>query len=111
MAPRRIAVLAAGLAAVLGGVWLLANSPAAAERVLVQLPPPRPFSHLAEPCLIATASCLDLSPEPFAPCLIAAKPCNRDWSLYLLGLPNAEPAAQPFRLRDKFAPRDGVNGR
>ena len=95
MALRRIAVLAA----VVAGVWLLAGSPVAAERVVIQLPPPRPFSQLAQPCLIGTASCFDLSPEPFAPCLIAVKPCSRQWGAHLLGSPNAEPGAQPFQLR------------
>ena len=105
MAQWRIAVFAAVLVAVIAGVWLLADSPVAtqrvaiaAERPVIQLPPPRPFSQLAQPCLIGTASCLDLSPEPFAPCLIAVKPCNREWNTYLLGSPNSKPA-QPYQLR------------
>ena len=79
MALRRIAFLAA----LLGAVGVLAGSLSAADRPVrvIQPPPSRPTLQLARPCLIDTTSCLDLSPAPFEPCLIATKRCSHEWTV------------------------------
>lgn len=48
-----------------------------------ELPRPGAFA-AARPCLIATISCLELSPEPFAPCLLAVERCAGEWQMHLL---------------------------
>lgn len=44
----------------------------------------------AQPCLIDTVSCLELSPEPFAPCLLAVERCSGEWRLHPLVGRNAD---------------------
>jgi hypothetical protein len=48
-------------------------------------PGPLPDARL---CLIDTVSCLELAPEPFAPCLLAVERCSGEWRLHPLGGPN-----------------------
>lgn len=48
-----------------------------------QLPRPSRFGD-AQPCLIDTVSCLELAPEPFAPCLLAVERCSGEWRLHPL---------------------------
>jgi hypothetical protein len=44
----------------------------------------------AQPCLIDTVSCLELSPEPFAPCLLAVERCSSEWRLHPLAGRNTD---------------------
>jgi hypothetical protein len=44
----------------------------------------------AQPCLIDTVSCLELSPTPFAPCLLAVERCSGEWRLHPLVGRNAD---------------------
>jgi hypothetical protein len=64
------------------------NLPAGGVRI--EAPPERPRPSRfgdAQPCLIDTVSCLELAPEPFAPCLLAVERCSGEWQLYpLVGL-------------------------
>lgn len=48
-----------------------------------ELPLRDPFPD-ARPCLIDTVSCLQLSPEPFAPCLLTVQRCGGEWHLHPL---------------------------
>jgi hypothetical protein len=100
MALRRIAILV-GL---FGGAWFLASSLWAADPpVMIQplpslppLPAPPAFQP-ARPCLIATTSCLELSPTPFAPCLIAMTRCSQEWTVVPLKAFKADNLRHPFR--------------
>jgi hypothetical protein len=61
--------------------------------VRIYVPPERPRSSRfgnAQPCLIDTISCLELAPEPFAPCLLAVERCSGEWRLHPLVGRNAE---------------------
>ena len=72
------------------GAWLLLAQPPAVDAPFAKTPSirvhfteerPASFGD-ARPCLIATASCLELSSEPFAPCLTAAlERCSQEWRL------------------------------
>jgi len=66
--------------------------PAGGVRVYVprELPRPGPFPD-ARPCLIDTVRCLELSPEPFAPCLLTVERCRGEWRLHpLIGIGRSE---------------------
>jgi hypothetical protein len=90
-------------AAVVAGVILTVGPPPAVDRVAGpsagalriavfaprELPRARAFPD-AQPCLIDTVSCLELSPEPFAPCLLAVERCRGEWRLYPLVGRNAD---------------------
>jgi hypothetical protein len=57
------------------------------------LPPERPRADPftdAQLCLIDTVDCLELSPEPFAPCLLAVERCSSEWRLHPLAGRNAD---------------------
>jgi hypothetical protein len=107
MHARRIAI-AGGMAVAIGtSAFLLVRPPAVAPiqsisvvdlpagsfRVRVPQEPPRartrPFPD-AQPCLIDTISCLELAPEPFAPCLLAVERCSGEWQLHPLVGRNAD---------------------
>jgi hypothetical protein len=80
-------------ATVATGAWLLVAQPPAVEAPVVRTPvirvyfteEPPPLFGDARPCLIDTVSCLELSPEPFAPCLTAElERCSQEWRLHQL---------------------------
>jgi hypothetical protein len=103
MHARRIAI-ACGFAVTIGvSAFLLVNRPAAENpdhsisvvgsgagglRLTRPEQPPGRFPD-AQPCLIDTVSCLELAPEPFAPCLLAVERCSGEWRLHPLRGPNA----------------------
>jgi hypothetical protein len=70
------------------------DSPAGALRFRLPAERPRQRSGAfadAQPCLIDTVSCLELAPEPFAPCLLALERCSGEWRLHpLAGRKNAD---------------------
>jgi hypothetical protein len=82
------------------GAWLLVAQRPAVDATFAQTPTIRvhfieerpPLFGDARPCLIDTASCLELSPEPFAPCLTAAlERCSQEWRLHPLVGRNVAP--------------------
>jgi hypothetical protein len=100
MHTRRIAIAGGVAIAVGASAFLLVGRPTAVGRIhtiaVVDLTPgglrlqvprewsrPNPFG-AARPCLISTLSCLELSPEPFAPCLLAVERCSGEWRLHPL---------------------------
>jgi hypothetical protein len=77
-------------ATVATGAWLLVAQPPDVDSPFVRTPVIRvyfteerpPLFGDARPCLIDTVSCLELSAEPFAPCLTAAlERCSQEWRL------------------------------
>lgn len=78
---------------VAAGAWLLLAQLPTANEPTGSAPPIRvyvageypPSIGDARPCLIDTANCLELAPEPFAPCLTAElERCNQEWRFELL---------------------------
>jgi hypothetical protein len=73
------------------GPVAVVNLPTNGVQIRVTPEPPRPSRFKdAQPCLISTISCLELAPEPFAPCLLAVERCSGEWRLHPLVRKNAD---------------------